>query len=259
MNKRVLFVVLAAWAVLLVAPLRVSAQAQQEPPNFLYVSEWAIPRAHWADWVASNEKNNKPLYDKMVADGTLIDYGMYTTIVHDDSGITHGSWFEATNIAALEKVLAELRKLPPNPIANAATKHRDYLLRTSLRRTKAASGTNGYLWVSATQVQAGKGQEWRALWDKYSKPLFEELMANGTLLMYEVEGEQVHTENPGRVYIVWMTANADAMDKFFAAAAARGQKRSAEENRAIGEAFSAVSVPSAHRDIFARVNHYAQK
>ncbi|MBI3668963.1 MAG: hypothetical protein HY237_04175 [Acidobacteria bacterium] len=258
MNKRVFFV-LAALAVLLAGPLMVSAQAQQEPPNFLYVSDWAIPRPQWADWVASNEKNNKPIYDKMLADGTIRDYGMYTTIVHDESGVTHGSWFEATNMAALEKVLAEVGKLPPNPIANAATKHRDYLLRTSLRRVKAASGTNGYLWVSATQVQAGKGQEWRALWDKYSKPLFEELMANGTLLMYEVEVEQVHTDNPGWVYIVWMTANADAMDKFFAAAAARGQKRSAEENRAIGEAFAAVTTPTAHRDYYARVNHYAQK
>ncbi len=257
MSKRVFFV-LAAFALLLLAPFAALAQ-QQEPSTVSFVSEWAIPRAQWADYQAFREKTAKPIFDKMLADGTIISWGMYATVVHDESGITHGVWYEATSIAALQRVLDELLKLPTNPIQAGATKHRDYLLRAPLRRSKAANGSNGYLWVSAYQTQPGKGQQWRELWDKYSKPLFDELLANGTLLAYWVEAEQVHTDSPAWVYVVWTTPNADGMDKFFAAASARSEKRSKEENRAIGDAFAAVLVAGAHRDVLARVTHYAQK
>jgi len=257
MNKQI-SILLTAFALLLLAPLVASAQ-QQEPPTFTFVSEWAIPRAQWPEYQAAREKNTKPIFDKMLADGTIIGWGMYVTVVHDESGITHGTWYEATSIAALERVLGELIKLTPSPTQLAATKHRDYLLRSSLRRAKAGSQANGYLWVGAYQVQPGKGREWRDLWDKNSKPLVEELFANGTISAYWVEGEQVHTDNPGWIYVVWTAPNADAVDKFFAAATARSQKRSAEENRAIGDAFAAVSVAGTHRDFFARVTHYAQK
>jgi hypothetical protein len=253
MNKRV-FYLLAALAVMVVAPLVASAQMQQEPPNFVYVSEWAIPRAQWADWTASNEKNTKPIFDKLMADGTIIAYGFYTSIVHDESGITHGSWYEATSLAGIEKVSAEIAKLGPNPIANAATKHRDYLLRTSLRRAKAASGKDGYLWVNSTQLQPGKAQEWRALFDKYVKPVFDDMLANGTLLLYELEGEQVHTDNPNSIFIVYMAPSADGLDKFFSAVTGIVAK-----NPLLGDAIGAVTVPAAHRDYYARVNHYAQK
>jgi len=245
-------------ALMLLAPLTASAQAQ-EPPTFIYVSEWAVPRAQWADWVAYAEKNAKPIFEKAMADGRIIGWGMYTTRVHDESGITHGSWYEATSIAAIEKVGAELAKLPQNTILTAATKHRDYLLRSSLRRAKASSGSNGYLWVNANQIQPGKGQQWRELWDKYTRPLLDEQLANGTLGAYWIEVEQVHTENPGGVYVVWTAPNADSVDKFFGAVAARAQKRSPEENRAIGEAFAGVTVAGSHRDFFARVTHYSQK
>jgi hypothetical protein len=257
MNKRIP-ILLTALALLLLAPLVASAQ-QQEPPTFTFVSEWAVPRAQWPEYQAAREKNTKPIFDKMLADGTIIGWGMYVTVVHDESGITHGTWYEATSMAALERVLGELVKLTPSPMQLAATKHRDYLLRSPLRRSKAASGSNGYLWVGAYQIQPGKGQEWRDLWDKYSKPLFEELFGNGAISAYWIELEQVHTDNPAMAYVVWTTPNADGIDKFFSAARARSQKRSAEENRAIGDAFAGVTVAGAHRDFFARVTHYAQK
>ena len=258
MSKRVL-ILLAGFVFVLLAPLVTLAQQQEEPPTFTFVSEWAVPRAQWADWAAYQDKNLKPIFDKLLADGTIISWGTYMTIVHDESGITHGSWYEANSIAGIERVLGEIAKLGTVPLISTATKHRDYFLRSSLRRAKAGSGANGYLWVGAYQIQPGKGREWRDLWDKNNKPLVEELFANGTISAYWVEGEQVHTDNPGWIYVVWTTPNADAVDKFFAAATARSQKRSAEENRAIGDAFAAVSVAGTHRDFFARVTHYAQK
>ncbi|MFY9582864.1 MAG: hypothetical protein WAR21_00045 [Candidatus Acidiferrales bacterium] len=258
MNKRIP-ILLTAFALLLLAPLAALAQQQEEPPTFTYVSEWAVPRAQWADWVAYAEKNTKPIFDKLLADGTIISWGTYVTIVHDESGITHGLWFEASSIAGIERVLGETIKVYTAPLISTATKHRDYLLRSPLRRSKAASGANGYLWVSANQVQPGKGQEWREMFDKYSKPVYDELLANGTILAYWIDVEQVHTDNPGWRYVVYLTPNADALAKVSAAFEAAAQKRGADANRGISRSFADITVAGVHRDYLARVTSYAQK
>jgi len=82
MNKRI-SILLTAFALLLLAPLVALAQQQEEPPTFTFVSEWAVPRAQWADWIAYTDKNLKPIFDKLLADGTIISWGTYVTIVHD--------------------------------------------------------------------------------------------------------------------------------------------------------------------------------
>lgn len=257
MLRRVQFC-LAVLVVLLVLPLLASAQMQQEPPTFTMVSEWVIPRAQWDDYVAFGKKNAQPVFEKLLADGTIIGWGMYETIVHQEDRETHGSWFEATSIANIEKTLAELRKLPPNPIINTV-KHHDFLIRSPLARRKVGNGTNGYLLVASTKVQPGKGQEWRDLYDKYTKPGYEEAFANGLLTGFWIDVEQVHTDDPGLRYSVLLFPSADAMDKFGAAGQAAAAKRGAEANQAIGRMFADVSVAGVHRDYFARVIAYGQK
>ncbi len=85
------------------------------------------------------------------------------------------------------------------------------------------------------------------------------LVASGAVTSYSLEVEQVHTQDPGWRHLVYVAPSADGIDKVFAAIAAAGQKRSAEENGAIGDAFAAVTVPNAHRDYFARVTNTAHK
>lgn len=259
MTQRVYFI-LATLAVSLLAPLAASAQ-QQEPPSFTYVSEWRIPRAQWDDYVAFNKKNAEPILQKLMADGTIISWGAYATNVHEENGPTHGTWFEAPSIANIEKALMALTKVAQNPILSAGggVKHRDYFLSSQLRRSKAASGSDGYLWVNYTQLQPGKAEEWRKLFDQYIKPLLDGLLTDGSFIAYEIEGELVHTDNPNGIYLVYIAPNADGIDKFYAAIRTRMAQATPEERRAISEAFAATTMPAAHRDFFARVLSYAQK
>jgi len=242
----------------LLAPLVATAQ-QQEPDLYTFVAQWAVPRAQWDEFTASYEKNFRPVLERMMANGTIISWGSFAWTVHDDSGLTHGTWWQANSIGAIERTREELVKLPPAPGMLAATKHRDLLLRQLIRRARATGPTGGYLWVSSSQVKPGKGQEWRELGDKYGKPLYDELLANGTITFYSVDVEYVHTYDPGLRYVVYITPTADGVDKVRAAIVARNQKRSAEENRAIGDAFAEVTVAGTHRDFFARILAYAQK
>ena len=109
------------------------------------------------------------------------------------------------------------------------------------------------------QVERGKGDRWRELWEKYTKPTYDELLTNGTILTYVVAVQQVHTDNPGWRYVWYVAPSADAVDKVRAAFVALGKKRTAEENRGIAAAFDEVTVAGAHWDYFARVLNYAHK
>ncbi len=256
MSRRI-YLVLAVLCMALLVPLVATAQ-QQETPVFTFVALWNVPRAQWAEFTAFAEKNNRPILERLLADGTLVGWGNFNTVVHTEDGYTHGGWFAATSIAGIERALGEFLKLPPNP-ATLGARHRDHLFRSLIYKARAASPTSGYLWVSTTQVKPGKGREWRELWEKYTKPVLDELQANGTLSSYFVEEEHVHTESPSWRYSGYVAPSADAVDKVWAAIVALGQKRTAEERSAIGDAFAEVTVAGAHRDFFARVSNYAHK
>ena len=45
--------------------------------------------------MAKLDEQDKPLLDKLVADGTLIGYGAYYNLIHQEGEPTHGSWFTA--------------------------------------------------------------------------------------------------------------------------------------------------------------------
>ena len=255
--KRRIFWFLATVCSLAFVPLVGLAQ-QPAPSTFIYVSEWVIPRAQWTEYEASNKKDVQPVFERLLADGTIISWGFTSTLVHQEEGITHGSWYEATSMANLEKVASELRKLPPNPILNGV-KHDDILLRTTIRRSRPANGTNGFLWVNWAQVQPGKGQEGRELFEKYNKPVYDELVANGTISVYSLQERYVHTDNPNWRAVVYVTPNAEGIDKVRAAFDAVAQKRGPEANRAIAQAFAEIAVPGVHRDYAARVLSYGQK
>ena len=244
---------LAVLCLSLLAPCLATAQ-QQEQPVFTFVALWDVPRDKWAEFTAFNEKNSRPVLDRLTADGTIVGWGSIAAVVHEPDGFTHRNWFEATSITGIERALGELLKLPPNP-ATIGARHRDYLFRSLWRRTRATSPTTGYIWVSTTLVKPGRGDDWRALWDKYTKPTYEQLFANGTLTYLKLQVEQVHTDDSGMRWFVYIAPSIEAMDKAQAAIGAMFTQRPEE----IGRAFAEVTVPAAHRDAFLRILTYTQK
>ena len=257
MTKR-LVCILALICVLCLAPLTLVAQ-QMEPPVYSFVAEWSIPRAQWGDFTYAFERVQRPILEKSLADGNLNSWGVYTNIVHTEDGITHGVWFSSATLAGLEKVRTELIKQPPNQGMLAATKHRDYLLQSLIHRGKATEPTGGYLSVAAWLVKPGKGPEWRKVWEKNFQPVFDELLANGTLLSYGLDVEYSHTEDPGWRYAFTVSSSAEAEDKIAAAFRAAFEKRTEEERKALTQAFLDLTVPEAHRDFWALLSAYAHK
>lgn len=250
MLRRILALPAAICLPVLVPFLALAQQAEQ--PTYTFVAEWTVPRAQWAEFTSFWDKNAKPVLDRRVSDGTLIEWGRTAAVVHTEEGPTHASWWSATSIAGTQRVLEELLRIAPSP-AMAGAKHRDLFLRSLVYRTRPGGAAGGYLFLSYSQVQPGKGQQWRELWDKHTRPVLERLLADGTILGYGVDVEQVHTRHPAGRYSWILAPTAEALDKLEAAFAA------AMAAPGLGAAFREVTVPDAHRDGLERVLDYAHK
>ena len=239
--------------------LPASAQQAAPPTVYTFVAEWEIPRAQWPSFSSDFEKVIQPALEKLAAGGTLVGWGGYENVVHTPNGYTHGTWWQATSYANLEKARLELLKASAGMQAMAAaTGHRDFLLRTIGANAKPGSGT-GYLTVSSFVLKPGKGREWKELWDKYNKPISDELVAKGALAGVSVHVQDVHTDSQLLRYTVTLAPSAEADDQVNAAFDAANAKLTQQERTQRQVMFDGVLEPGAHRDQYARVIRYWSK
>ncbi|HKW89757.1 MAG TPA: hypothetical protein VJN21_13495 [Candidatus Acidoferrales bacterium] len=254
MSKRLMIAVLlcALAAEMLFAPRPAAAQDQSQK-YYTYVSEWAIPRAQWGD-IDKQDAASAATMQKMVADGTLVDWGNLTIRVHQDDGLTHAEWFTATSRAALMKALEGQWTTAVNPAYSSATKHRDLLLHTIAHGGKASAVTTGYVRVAAYTAKPGAADSFEAHFMKSVKPFLDQEIANGTLLAYNFDDEDIHTIGPGSFFLGMVYPNAAAIDKFYADYAA-SEKEHPEEVQTM----NTLTVPDLHRDLFGKVTAYQHK
>ena len=238
-----------------------SAQTAPAPASepYTFVAEWQVPRAQWGTFVADFEKNTRPVLEKLASGGTLIGWGAYEMIVHGPEAATHGIWWSGTTYAAMEKARRELVTASAASTSLAgATSHRDFYLRSIIGAGKPGSG-EGYLNVAQYVLKAGKGREWKQLWEKNNKPLLDDLLAKGHLSAYSVDVEDVHTENPMTRMVVTISPTAEADDQYVAAVDAAEAKLTPAERQTRGLQMDALLEPGAHRDLYARIIRYWQK
>jgi hypothetical protein len=257
MSRRPLVGLALATAVSFAVPA--FGQQPPAPTAYTFVAQWQIARAQWGTFASDFDKNTRPVLEKLAGDGTLVSWGAFESIVHTPDGYTHGVWWATTSYAAMEKARAELlQSSAASQSLQTATGHRDYLLHSLAAAGKSASGS-GYLSVSTYVVKPGKGREWKELWDKYSKPTFDELVAKGTLVGYAVEAEDIHTQPSGVRFVVTLSPGIEAEDQVTAAFDAANEKRTPQERTTIGLMTDALLEPGTHRDSFSRVIRHWRK
>ena len=218
---------------------------------YTYVADWVIPRAQWPDWdkVIANTHAD---FEKAFADGTLVGYGDDTTLVHHEDGNTNDTWWSSMSLGGLIKVLEQVRKSasPTAPPLSTATKHWDNIYVSRYYNWKKGSWKGLYTYESAYKLKADAPDN--AI-DQLSKslvvPLMEKMLADGTIVEYEVDTQAVHTEAPGLFYIVYIGATPDAVDKVNAAL-----RESLKANPLGGPAFASMVESAQHRDEVARTN-----
>jgi hypothetical protein len=224
------------------------AQAQevkQKPPMYTYIANWEIPRAHWAE-MAKSADTNKAVLDKAVADGTLVGYGNDENLVHTPGEFTHDNWWSSTSIAGLMKVLDQISGAggAGSPVLESSTKHWDHIDVSHYYNWKPGAYKNGYVQVAIYALKADAPDDAvEQLSKTFIVPLLEKQLADGTIVEYEIDVPAVHTSAPGTFAIVWVSPQADGIDKVGAAI------RASREGQALSNAaFLSMVDYKAHRD-----------
>jgi hypothetical protein len=243
---------IAGLVVLLLAVMLVAAAVPPTEPTpivYTYVSQFQIPRANWAAYSEDVEKSFVPIVEKMTADGTILGWSTFESVVHTPEGYTHGAAWSSTSISGLMKVLDEVRKAGPRPGQIAATKHEDYLMQTSTYH--GGSGTPTYLRVVCSMAKADKPDAFTAMLKKLLVPTFDEQVKSGAATYYGVDQQYVNNAAQSLRCVVITYPNAEGMDKWATAINTTMAKWTAAERAE----FAGAAVPDSRRDFLARITH----
>jgi len=247
--------IIAAFGFLLAVGLALQATpaSAQEPTYFTYVSEWQVPRAQWAAFESERAKSDAAL-QSFVADGTIVAWGDDSITVHTEDGYTQEDWFTATSRAGILKALDTLRSMSTGGAFTTVTKHRDFFMHTLVHGGKTSTGATGYLRVGEWQAKPGKAETFEDHIKKYAIPLLNQEIADGTVLMYNFDDEDLHTDPQGLFFLAILYPSGAAMDK------ARAELEAYEKtNPAFSEMINNLTVDEAHRDELAKVTSYQHK
>src|SRR5215469_3898219 len=222
-----------------------NSEVKEKPPMYSYVANWQVPRAHWGDMAKSGDAD-KPILDKALADGTIVGYGSDENYVHQADGYTHDDWWSSMSMAGLLKVLDQLSSAgnTTSSVLETATKHEDLIFVSRYYNSHPGSYKNVPVQVAFYKLKADASNDAVELLSKsLIVPLMEKLLADGSVVEYEIDTQAVHTAAPGFFDIVWIAANPEAVDKVNAAlqAALKAQPLG-------GPAFLSMIDLSAHRD-----------
>jgi hypothetical protein len=223
-----------------------TTEVKEKPPMYTYLANWQIPPVHWGADVAKINATDNTIFQAAFADGTLVGYGNDVNMVHTPDGESNDSWWSSTSLAGLLKVLDKLRALdlPDSPHSLSPTKHWDMVLVSHYYNWKPGAYTGAYVNVALYQLKANAPDDAVSTLSKtVVVPAMEKLLADGTILEYEIDTEAIHTDAPGLFAIVYVTPQPEGVDTV--REAIRGSQK---DNPLIGPAFDSFIDYSQHRD-----------
>ena len=260
MLKKIIGLFAGVSLILAVPPVALS-QIEHSQRLYTYVSQFQVPRANWAQFTEETEKIADPVFERLMADGTIVSWGDFETVVHTPDGMTHGSWWQATNLAGIMRVLDEIRKAGPRPAQIASTKHEDMLMHTTVVFASPHAVTTGYLRVFATHCQPGKGDDYVALMRKYFQTAVDEEVRKGVGTYWGMDENYIPSRDSSMRYLVSTYPNAEALDKWAVTQASVLERMNPEDRKALQDGVASTTVPDSPRSFhyLARITHYAQK
>jgi len=248
--------VMIVFAVVALSAVSTCAQSasDEKPVMYTYVSEWGVPRQMWADYQKLQGSENDAM-GKLVADGTIVSFGSFSVLNHQEGAPTHGSWFSANSLANLMKVLEGLRAGPDaaGPVFSSS-KHWDYILETHDYNAHSGNFKNGYLRVGTWKYKAGAEDPDGKIMKTTMVAMLEKLLADGALHSYQIDEEVVHSTDPGLFHIAIIANGAEGLDKFHAAL-----EENRKKNPAASAGFGSLLDTQGHRDFLAHVDFATHK
>ena len=268
-------------AFLLVCSAVMAQQTQPKPQPLTFYYDYTVRPGQEEGFMELVKTVGAPVRDKLMADGVILAWGIETPVLRYPGGTTHLIWFSVANWGGVDKVLsameAQLKKLAAEDAKRAESDHaskqkpqmttaerqqavfdmsktRDWLARDLVANfgPNPPAGTLPVTRYNFIKVKPGMGADYRRTWEKYNKPVFDKLVADGALLAYGLSVEEVKTDGDF-THFVWMaTSDMAGLDKIAAAFAADRARRTDDEQKSIAELFTSVTEPDKARSIVTR-------
>jgi hypothetical protein len=232
-------------------PALAQSEVKEKSPMYCYVSEWAIPRTQWAE-MGKSDGADQPLLQKAMSDGLLVGYGSDVNLVHQADGATHDDWWCSSSMSGVLNVLDQFYKSgsTTSPALESATKHWDNILVSRYYNWHPGTMKAGYTHGAMYKLKAdAPGDAIDTLAKSVMVPRLEKMLANGTIIEYEIDTEAIHTSAPGAFFVFYLTPNAEGIDKMN-----DSLRDTVKNNPLILPAFDLATESSAHRDYLDRTN-----
>jgi hypothetical protein len=205
-----------------------AAQEMEEVKPVSYLGEFQVHPAKAGTFVEMVKKYDKPVLDRLMTEGAVLAWGLDTTVIHRDDGANFLFWFVTADYAGMDTVFAELEKMEESPEGRVYTNY------------------------ASVKVKPGQGDDYLALYKKYTASVLDPLVADGTIYGYGLDREDFHTEEPQWRFIWIVVPNLAAFDKVDAAFEAAREGLSRAERSIMENQFREKAEPGAHRDYFFR-------
>jgi hypothetical protein len=274
MKKRLFFCLLA---MLLSCISSAAQQAKPQPLIFWYV--YTVQPGKEDEFIDVVKTVGQPVRDKLMADGVVQAWGAQASMLRVPGNGTHWVWYVVNDWSGIEKVDAAMRaqiakmsstdstaavgKKGQKPVGSVydrlgqiadLSKTHDYVTRelVSNESPTTPAGVLPYTRYAFVKVKPGKGGDFRKAWEKYNKPVYDKLVADGVILGYGLDVEEVRTSGEF-THFTWVdTKDLAGMDKLRAAFMADRDRRTQEEQDAITNLFISLVDADASRGEIAR-------
>jgi hypothetical protein len=186
---------------------------KEKPLLIRYESYWTFPPPHWGDVDKDNATSRQKALAPALADGTLVGYGDNENMVRPREAFTHSNWWLANSYAGGRKVLDAFEKGGASSSSRLinSTQHWTQRYYSQFYNWKAGSWKGAYgkrmAWVLRRGIDPDEAM--RALASFYV-PLFESLLADGTIVEYEIDREEVFgysADSAGQVIMAYVIPN----------------------------------------------------
>lgn len=251
MNRRMLWVVAGLLLISLAMPMMAQQEVKEKSPIYIYIGEWSIPRAQWADMEKSETTDQSMLQSAMSA-GTIIAYGFDTNLVHQPDGATHDDWWVSTSMAGILNMLDQFQKAGSSstPVLTSATKHSDSIDVSRYYNWKPGTYKGAYTHGATYKLKADAPDDAvETIAKSFIVPLMEKMMAEGAIVEYDLDTQAIHTDPPGSFFLFYTAPNAEGLDKVNQAL-----QQTLKGSPLFGPAFGSMVDSSAHRDYLSRTN-----
>ena len=248
------------------------SQPQMQPLTFWY--EYTVNPGKEEEFMDLVKTVGQPVRDKLMADGVVKAWGVETPVLRVPGNATHIIWYAVADYAGVDQVDSAMRvqiaKLNDEAaksgvarkgqkqatslttrlgeIADMSKVH-DYLTRDLVIGFGPPSGSAALPFVryNFVKVKAGKGSDYRKAWEKYNKPVFDKLMADGVILAYGLAVEDIRTDGDFTHFAWYDVKDLASLDKVRAAFIADRDRRSQEEQDSLTSLFVSLQDADASR------------